>query len=99
MALETSKYNLIQMLVVRSRLPLLWVVIIVTIVMCLLLVLARYLDSSFADLSTWGFWQNHLTTLMLLAYILSVQFFIWGLRNQAIQALKPLLDLDENHQL
>ena len=96
MAAETSKYNLIQMLVIRSRIPLLWVVIIVTVVMCLLLVLARYLDNGLADLLTWGFWQNHLTGLMLLAYILSVQFFIWRLRNQAIQALKPLIALDES---
>ena len=96
MAMETSKYNLVQMLVIRSRLPLLWVVIIVTVVMCLLLVLARYLDNNFADLSTWGFWQNHLTVLMLLAYMISVQFFIWRLRNQAIQALKSLLVLDES---
>ena len=96
MSAEINQYNLIQMLVVRSRLPLLWVIIIVTVFLALLLVLARYLDNNFADLSTWGFWQKHLTTLMLVVYILSVQFFIWRLRNQAIQAIKPLLDLDES---
>ena len=96
MSEETSQYNFIQMLVVRSRLPLLWVIIIVSVFLILLLVLARYLDNNFADLSTWEFWQKHLTGWMLIVYILSVQFFIWRLRNQAIQAIKPLLDLDES---
>lgn len=43
-----------------------------------------------------GNWQNNLEGLVLIIYILVVHVFRWRLRNQAIQAFRPLLPLDED---
>ncbi len=93
---ETIKYNLLQMVMKKTRLPWRWATAVAGAVLFLLLVLAVLLDGKSPNLSNWGFWQNSLSGLLLIIYILIIPVFMWRLRERAIQAFRPLLPLDED---
>jgi hypothetical protein len=93
---EVRKYNLLEMLMKKSRLPWQWATAAVAAVLLLFLILATFLDGVINHLSTWRFWQNNLEELVLIIYILVVSVFMWRLRERAIQAFKLLLPMDED---
>jgi hypothetical protein len=96
MAEDPRTYPLVEALIKQSRLPWHWAIAVVAVVLLLFLVLATFLDGVINNLSSWIFWQNNLEGLVLIIYILVVHIFIWRLREQAIQAFRPLLSLDED---
>jgi ABC-type multidrug transport system fused ATPase/permease subunit len=96
MAEETRTYPLVEALIKRSRLPWYWTTAVVAAVLLLLLILAAFLDGVINDLSTWRFWQDPLSGMVLIIYILVVHVFMWRLRERAIQVFRPLLPLDED---
>ncbi len=96
MAEEPQTYPLVEALIKRSRLPWYWAIAVVTAVLLLFLILAKFLDGVINDLSTWSFWQNNLEGPVVISYILVVHVFMWRLRERAIQTFRPLLSLDED---
>ena len=96
MAQEARSYPLVEAMMRCTRLPRVWTVTVVTAVLLLFLILATFLDGVINDLSTWRFWQNNLEGLVLIIYILAVHPFMWRFREQAIQAFKPLLSLEDD---
>ncbi|MFC1945821.1 hypothetical protein ACFLW1_01325 [Chloroflexota bacterium] len=96
MTQEIHSYNLVQMLMNKSRLPWRWTTAMVAAVLLLLLILVLFLDGETAKLSNWGFWQDNMEGPVLIIYILVVPIFMWRLRDRAIQAFKPLLSLNED---
>jgi MFS family permease len=95
MTQEASKYNLLQMLMKKSRLPWGWAAAAVTVFILLLGILAVSLDGESAKLSDWEFWRNNIVGLLLIPYMLAIPFFVWRLRERAIQAFRQLLPQDE----
>jgi len=93
---EVHKYNLIQMLMKKTRLPWHWATAMVAVVILLLGILAVFLDGEPTELLNWGFWQSNVVGLVLIYYMLVIPIFMWRLRERAIQAFRPLLPLDED---
>jgi hypothetical protein len=96
MAEESRAYPLVIEIMKRSRLSWRWMMVVVAAVLLLFIILAAFLDGVVNDLSNWRFWQHNLEGSVLIIYILVVHPFMWRLREQAIQAFRPLLPLDEN---
>ena len=96
MAGEFSTYPLIEVAIRRSHIPRFWFITIIAGALLLFLILAQYVDGVSDNLLDWRFWQNNLEGLVLIIYILVVYFFMWRLRERAIQAFRPLLPLDED---
>jgi len=92
---ETRSYPLLTALMKRTRLPWYWATAVVAAVLLLFLILVEYLDGTFVNLLDWRFWQNHLDGIVNINYILVVYPFMWRLREQAVQAFRTLLPLDE----
>ncbi|MFC2062977.1 hypothetical protein ACFLS8_03445 [Chloroflexota bacterium] len=93
---EVHKYNLLQMLMKKSRLPWLWATAMVAVVILLLGILAVFLDGEPTKLLNWGFWQSNVVGLVLIIYMLVIPIFMWRLRERAIQAFRLLLPLDDD---
>lgn len=91
MTQEANNYNLLQLLIKKSRLPWGWVAVAVTGTILLLGILAVVLDDQSAKLSDWGLWRSNLVGLALIAYMLVAPVFMWPLRDRAIEAFRPLL--------
>ncbi len=93
---ESPTYPLVSELIRRSRLPWYWATAAVTALLLVLLLLATYLDGVLDEALRWPFWRDHLSGLLLIAYILGVQIPMLRLRHQAIQSFRPLLGLDDD---
>ncbi len=96
MAEEARSYPLLVTLIKYTRLPWYSTTIIITAVLALFLILAALLDSRLSDVSNWNFWRTHQDGLITIIYILAVYPLITKLRNQAIQAFRSLLLLEND---
>ena len=69
---------------------------IIAIVLVLCIFLVTYLSDTSSHLLEWEFLRGLLEGPVLIIYILAIYPFMWRLRNQALQAFKPILHLDNS---
>ena len=87
--------DLLEELVRRTRLPWYGATALISLVLLLSLVLAAYLDGVFSRPLDWGVWRGGLQPPVIITYILVIYPLMQRLWDRAVQALVPLLDLDE----
>lgn len=96
MAGESPTYPLIEAAIKRSRLPRLWTITIVAVVLLLLLVLMAYLDGVLTTLFEWSLLRYVLLFIFLTTYFPVVHPSMMRSREQAVLAFKPLLSLEDD---
>lgn len=96
MTQQAPQYNLLQMLIWKTRLSWGWATVTITVVLLLLGILAVLLDGTSDKLVNWDFWQDNIVGLMLIPYMLAIPFYVWRLRERAIQAFRQLVPPDED---
>ncbi len=73
-----------------------WTTSIIAIVLVLQFIVVTYVSDSTSRLVELEFLRQFLEELVLITFILAFYPFIWRLWNEALQALKPLLQLDDS---
>ncbi len=79
----------------RSRLTWGWTTAIIAFLLLLFGILFTYLEGYQGELRTWEFWRAALLDPLLISYFLAMYPLVRRLYNRALQAHRPLLQVDE----
>ncbi len=79
----------------RSRLSWGWTTAIIAFLLLLFGILLTYLEGHQGELRTWEFWRAALLDPLLISYFLAMYPLVRRMYNRALQAHRPLLQVDE----
>lgn len=95
MTTETNSQPLLVALMKQLRISWRSATTVIAAVLVLYLFLVSLLTDNVSNLLEWEFLRDHIEPLFLIVYVLVVYPIMWRLRNQALQAFKPILNLDD----